>query len=164
MGNDNKYSDDDLMQSDPKLADFEKFAAAYTDATNIDLVAFNPEVVNILNMGIDQLARLTGDDMANHSFLLDAYAFHLQHLVDRDRVRLNYCEEIINYVVAKNYPDMYADNEIKRSRVIAESVFAQTVENVRLKMRARVDLIRFKITSVKNMAKTLQEAARRRGY
>lgn len=145
------------------IEDFSHYIEEYTDKNNINLVVFDDEVKDVLNFSHERLLSLNGEQLSAYAFKLNAYAFYMQHELNANQAKLNWCEDCVHFLMAKCYdPELIVKHEIRRQMVIVNNDFAYKVERVRSKLNVRVAMLQGVVQDVRSMAHNLIDMSRKR--
>ena len=154
------------LTASERLARFEKATEAYIDSKHLCPIGFNIEAVGILNLGLEELKKLSAEDCVTSAYVVFAYANYLQEEHNQNVVKLNYANDSLRQIVADEMGqfDKYTKHEIKQQHVINNNEFATKLDNIRKHAQARVDKMHDKIKDVRRMGESLLELAKRKAY
>ena len=147
-----------------KLDEFIQDLENYISSEGVINVQPNPDVEKIINLTGFELKSLTSEECCEKAFCLQGYCNFLQKIHNKSLARTKWCEEFINYAVAKqaNNFDKYTKWEVKVNSVIREDDFVQKVWRVKRVAEGRVTLLFDTVRDVRRQADTLLELSRRK--
>lgn len=161
MGDDNSELDMRVIEK------FAEYVEAFTKTTNIEVKKFDDEVGEIMNIDLGALKEKGADQLNLWAFRLTSFSFYLQSQLNDAISKRDWCNEVMNHLVASSYDrSLYANYEVRRKMcAIAENnTFGTKVEKIHTYMQARVTLLSDKVADVRRMADTLNQMAKRRDY
>lgn len=147
-----------------KLDDFIQNLESYISNEGVVDVKSNPDIEKTINLTGFELKSLTGEECCEKAFCLQGYCNFLQKIYNRHLVRTKWCEELINYAVAKQADnfDKYTKWEVKVNSVIREDDFVQKVWRVKRVAEGRASLLFDTVRDIRRQADTLLELSRRK--
>jgi hypothetical protein len=159
---------DDYSELDLRVIEkFSLYVDQFTEAVNIQDSPCPDDVSEILEATRDQLKEMPSDDLNTWSFRLIGYAMHLQKELNESTAKRDWCNEVMNHLVAYHYDhDLYVKYEVRRKMcAMAENDnFGTRVEKIHTYMNTRVTLLTDKIGDIRRQADTLNQLAKRKDF
>ena len=136
-----------------RLAKFEQAVDNYINSKSLNVIGFNLEAAEALNLTTEALSRLTSEECLHKSYVLHGYANYLQDEHNQNIVKLNFALDNIRRIVSVEIDQYgkYTKHDIK-------------LETIRKHAQARVDRLQEKIRDVRKMADVLTELSKRKAY
>lgn len=148
------------------MKDFDNFVKEFTMSASADVPQLDSTVEDLLDISYEDLLSMNSKECSARSFKLSGYAMYIQGVFNQTKARLNWCEDVLNHILSKEWAnyDPYMKYELKRHAVISGNEFAQKVEKLRSRLQARITILDGKLIDVRGMAEKLNELARRKSY
>lgn len=90
-------NDDTIDQSLEKL---ENVLSTYITNLGLDTKT-NPEFKTVLNMDLDYIRKLTGEECAEYATLMSIFSLHIQNEINRHNSKLSWAQHNLNMVYGK---------------------------------------------------------------
>ena len=152
------------------LAVMDKFAEyvdAYTEACNIETIKFDDDIAEIMTANRETLKEMSANDLNAWAVRLISFAFYVQSELNNATTKRDWCNEVMNHLVAKHYDhEAFMKYEVRRKMCALEvnNTLGTRVEKIHTYMQARVTLLTDKVGDVRKMADTLNQMAKRKDY
>ena len=106
---------------------------------------------------------LTQAELFDWSYELYSYSTYLQDELNMQKIALNWCNDKLDKMVAKNYDQFspYTKHDMRRKLIIVNDEFAATVDHYREIAESRVQSLDGKIYEIKRKADILMEKGKR---
>mgnify|MGYP003645534525 CR=1 FL=1 len=149
-----------------RLAKFEQAIDTYINSKSLNVVGFNLEAAEALNLTSEMLSTLTSEECLQRAYIIHAYANYLQDEHNQNLVKLNFAVDNIRRIVSveiDNY-GKYTKHDIKQQQIINENPFAEKLETIRKHAQARVDRLQEKVRDVRKIGEVMTELSKRKAY
>lgn len=148
------------------MKDFDRFVSEFTNNANADVPTLDEDIEDLIGIPYDDLLKLTSEQCLAKSIKMSGYAMYVQAQVNQNQARLNWCEDVLNHVISKEYfqYDSFIKHEVKRHAIINQNSFAEKVEKLRSRLKARVTVLDGKLGDIRHMAEVLSNLGKRKGY
>lgn len=149
-----------------RLAKFEQAVDNYINSKSLNVIGFNLEAAEALNLNTEALSNLTSEECLHKSYVLHGYANYLQDEHNQNIVKLSFALDNIRRIVSVEIDQYgkYTKHDIKQQQIINQNPFAEKLETIRKHAQARVDRLQEKIRDVRKMADVLTELSKRKAY
>ncbi len=124
---------------------------------------FNEEWATAADADSALLRSLTKDETFEFAYLLYAYASHVQDELNMQKIALDWCNDKLDKMVAKNYHqfDSYMKYETKRNMIVINDEYARMVDHYREIASSRVQSLEYKAKDLRRKADILLEKGKR---
>ena len=124
---------------------------------------FNEEWATAADADSALLRALTKDETFEFAYLLYAYASHVQDELNMQKIALDWCNDKLDKMVAKNYHqfDSYMKYETKRNMIVINDEYARVVDHYREIALSRVQSLENKAKDLRRKADILLEKGKR---
>lgn len=165
--------DSSSLESDPAVGtnlgpawdDFNRYVEAYTSLDRLPRMEYDPLIQDILIVPAEELIATDSETLDIWSYKLECYALYLHTFLAKDQLRMDWCEEIIHYVMTKDYDHTaMIKYELRRQMAIRENTFLHDVNLVRNRLAVRVSTLKSKINHITSLSDKLGRMAQRRKY
>jgi ElaB/YqjD/DUF883 family membrane-anchored ribosome-binding protein len=115
------------------------------------------------NADKETISMLTKDELFTWAYELYSYSTHLQDELNMQKIALNWCNDKLDKMVAKNYHqfDTYMKYETKKNLIVINDEYARMVDHYREIAESRVQSLDGKIYELKRKADILMEKGKR---
>ena len=115
------------------------------------------------NADQEHLQTLTKDETFEFAYLLYGYASHIQDELNMQQIALDWCNDKLDKMVAKNYHqlDSYMKYETKRNMIVINDEYARVVDHYREIALSRVNSLENKAKDLRRKADILLEKGKR---
>lgn len=157
---------DDLGEDIELMREFNNFCQEYSTHPLLDVV--EPDIcLQEIRNNIDSLIQEASDeDCLRYSYQIYNYCFWLQTELNQIQVKINWCEDSLNRILAQEYNnfDKFMRHEIRRQAICLDNSFAFKVEKLRSRLKARLTILENRLIDLRHMANVLQELGKRKGF
>ena len=124
---------------------------------------FNEEWATAADADSTLLRSLTKDETFEFAYLLYAYSSHVQDELNMQKIALDWCNDKLDKMVAKNYHqfDSYMKYETKRNMIVINDEYARMVDHYREIASSRVQSLEYKAKDLRRKADILLEKGKR---
>lgn len=124
---------------------------------------FNEEWITAADADSALLRSLTKDETFEFAYLLYGYASHVQDELNMQKIALDWCNDKLDKMVAKNYHqfDNYMKYETKRNMIAINDEYARIVDHYREIASSRVQSLEYKAKDLRRKADILLEKGKR---
>ena len=124
---------------------------------------FNEEWATAADADSALLRALTKDETFEFAYLLYAYSLHVQDELNMQKIALDWCNDKLDKMVAKNYHqfDSYMKYETKRNMIVINDEYARVVDHYREIALSRVQSLENKAKDLRRKADILLEKGKR---
>ena len=153
-----------LKTASEQLADLKAMVDDFLNASHARFnKKFHEDWERAANANRDTLSILTRDELFDHAYILYSYSTHLQDELNMQKIALNWCNDKLNKMVAKNHDQFskYTKYEERRPLIIVNDEYAATVDHYREIAESRVQSLEGKIYELKRKADILLEKGKR---
>ena len=153
-----------MKTASEQLADLK---AMVDDFLNVSNARFNKKFREdwhrCANAGKDTISTLTKDELFTWAYELYSFSTHLQDELNMQKIALEWCNDKLDKMVAKNYHqfDTYMKYETKRNLIVINDEYARMVDHYREIAESRVQSLDGKIYELKRKADILMEKGKR---
>ena len=115
------------------------------------------------NASQEKLSALNKDETFDYAYLLYGYAAHIQDELNMQKIALDWCNDKLDKMVAKNYHqfDSYMKYETKRNMIVINDEYARVVDHYREVALSRVQSLEYKARDLRRKADILLEKGKR---
>lgn len=145
----------------PNLNELEAVLDSYCQSNGIKYTEHNSEIDNYLGMSRYELAKLSNEECGEISYILNAFAFHLQKEINKEQSRVNWAQAKIDLKVgdlAQQYKG-YSYEERKRQAINNDDILRK-LEEIRRYAQTRLDRLSYLPGQVNKMANSLEQLQR----
>lgn len=155
--------------TDPDLEimrEFDSYVKEFTYSANAGVTELDCSLEELFDISESELLKLNSEECIAKSFKISGYAMYIRSQLNENLARLNWCEDSLNRIIAKQYNDFdpYMKYEVRRQAIIDGDSFAYKVEKLRSRLKARVVILEDKLKDIRDMAETIKELGRRKGF
>tara|TARA_B100000085_G_scaffold246355_1_gene240065 strand:+ start:2162 stop:2647 length:486 start_codon:yes stop_codon:yes gene_type:complete len=153
-----------LKTASEQLADLKAMIDDFLNASHARFnKKFDEEWQTAANADVQTLKSLTKDELFDWSYILYSYSTHLQDELNMQKIALEWCNDKLDKMVAKNYDQFspYTKHEMRRQLIVMNDEFAATVDHYREIAESRVKSLDGKIYELKRKADILMEKGKR---
>ena len=153
-----------LKTANEQLADLRAMVDDFLKASHARFnKKFNEDWERAANANRDTLKILTRDEMFDYAYVLYSYSTHLQDELNMQKIALDWCNDKLDKMIAKNYNqfDNYMKYETKRNMIVVNDEFARVVDHYREIAMSRVQSLEGKVYELKRKADILLEKGKR---
>ncbi len=124
---------------------------------------FNEDWERAANASRDTLSILTRDEMFDYAYILYSYSTHLQDELNMQKIALNWCNDKLDKMVAKNMNEFspYTKHDMRRQLIVMNDEFARAVDHYREIAETRIQAMEGKVYELKRKADILLEKGKR---
>ena len=124
---------------------------------------FNDEWTTVADADMQTIKSLTQEECFTWSYTLYSYSTHLQDELNMQKIALNWCNDKLDKMVAKNYDQFnpYTKHEMRRQLLVMNDEFARAVDHYREIAETRIQSLDGKIYELKRKADILMEKGKR---
>lgn len=148
------------------MAEFNAYVNEFINSSKLDIVNYDDQVNEILTATAQQIQDLTSEECLSYSYKLSSFCLFVRKELSLNLVRLNWCEDSLNRILAQEYNnfDPYMKYELRRQAICIDNQFAFRIEKLRSRLKARAILMEDRVRDIRDMANTLLELGKRKGY
>lgn len=148
------------------MKEFDEYVKEFTLSASAQVPPLDSTVEDLLGLGYDDLLSLTSQQCLAHAFKISGYALYIRSQLNENQARLNWCEDYLNRILAKEWDqyDPYMKYDLKRQAIISQNEFSTKLEKLRSRLKARVTILEDKLKDIRDMAQTLNELGRKKSY
>lgn len=150
----------------PMMEDFNKYVDDTITALKIQLDTPDISLNELVGSSLGELESFSSDECLTRSIKVNGYSMFLRGQINECQAKLNWCEDALNKVFSDEWAnyDPFLKAEIKKQSIIKDNSFASSVEKLRVLLKAKITLLDDKIKDLRDIAQTLHELGRKRGY
>ena len=159
-----KHGEIKLKTANEQLAELKDMVDDFLKASNARFnKKFNENWHRCANAGKDTLSILTKNELFDWAYELYSYSTHLQDELNMQKIALEWCNDKLDKMVAKNYHqfDTYMKYETKRNLIVINDEYARMVDHYREIAHSRVQSLEGKVYELKRKADILMEKGKR---
>jgi hypothetical protein len=158
-----KIGDDKLSTAKENLEQHIKDIDDYINGHNTKFSSFREEFLLVADMSIENLKKLTKDELFDSAYMLYSYASYIQDDINRNKIALDWCNDQLEKLVVKHNDtfDKYTKHESKKQIIVQENSYAAKVDQMRLVAEARLQSLDGKVYEIKRKADILLEKGKR---
>lgn len=153
-----------LKTANEQLADLKTMIEDFLSASNARFnKKFRDDWHRCANADRQTINSLTQAELFDWSYELYSYSTYLQDELNMQKIALNWCNDKLDKMVAKNYDQFspYTKHEMRRQLIVVNDEFAATVDHYREIAESRVHSLDGKIYELKRKADILMEKGKR---
>lgn len=153
-----------LKTANEQLADLRAMIDDFLNASHTRFhKKFNEEWATAADADSGLLSSLNKDETFEFAYLLYAYASHVQDELNMQKIALDWCNDKLDKMVAKNYNqfDSYMKYETKRNMIVINDEYARVVDHYREIALSRVQSLEYKAKDLRRKADILLEKGKR---
>lgn len=146
---------------------FSGYLEEYIDKCHVEFGEVPDNIRQILSADPTTLRNSPASELDAWAFSLSCYAFALQKELNETKAKRDWCNHVMDHLVAKHYdPSLYVKYEVRRKMAALEvnDEFGTKVEKMYVHLDARVTILSDKVVDVRRMADTLGRMAKRKDY
>ena len=135
----------------------------FTNETNTKFATFREEFLLAADMSMEQVKKLTQEELFDYAYALYGYASYIQDQINRQKVVFNLCNDQILKMVAK-YNDKfspYTKHEMRMQMIVVDNEFAASIDNYKQVAEARMQELEGKVYELKRKGDILMEKGKR---
>lgn len=158
-----KIGENKLSTAKENLEQHIKDIDDYIHGHNTKFSSFREEFLLVADMPIENLKKLTKDELFDNAYILYSYASYIQDDINRNKIALDWCNDQLEKMVVKNNEtfDKYTKHESKKQIIAQENSYAAKVDQMRLVAEARLQALDGKVYEIKRKADILLEKGKR---
>lgn len=152
-----------MKTASEQLADLKAMVDEFLGNNNTRFANFKEEFLLAADLSQEQISALTKDELFENAYILYSYASYIQDEMNMQKIALNWCNDKLNKMVAKNHDQFskYTKYEERRPLIIVNDEYAATVDHYREIAESRVQSLEGKVYEVKRKADILLEKGKR---
>ena len=153
-----------LKTASEQLADLKAMVDDFLDASHARFnKKFRDDWHRCANADRQTINSLTQAELFDWSYELYSYSTYLQDELNMQKIALNWCNDKLDKMVAKNIDNFspYTKHEMRRQLIVVNDEFAATVDHYREIAESRVHSLDGKIYELKRKADILLEKGKR---
>ena len=135
----------------------------YINSSNTKFSSFREEYLLVSDLSMDQLKKLTQQELFDAAYLMYGYATYIQDEINKNKVALSWCNDQMEKLIVRNQNDFgqYTKHESKKHILAQSNSYAASLENMREVAEARLHLLDGKVYELKRKADILLEKGKR---
>jgi hypothetical protein len=148
------------------MEEFDKYVREFTESASLDVPKFDDSLDDLLGLSYEDIGRLTSQDCLARAYKISGYAMYIRAIMNDNRARLNWCEDVLSWLLSKQWNDYdgMIKYDIKRQMIINSNSFAEKIEKLRSRLQARITLLDDKLYDIRKMADIMNEIGRKKSY
>ncbi len=153
-----------LKTASEQLADLKAMVDDFLNASHARFnKKFRDDWHRCANADRETISSLTQAELFDWSYQLYSYSTHLQDELNMQKIALDWCNDKLDKMVAKNINEFspYTKHDMRRQLIVMNDEFARTVDHYREVAHSRVQSLEGKIYELKRKADILMEKAKR---
>ena len=153
-----------LKTANEQLADLRAMVDDFLKASHARFhKKFNEEWTTAADADSSVLMALTKDETFDFAYSLYGYASHIQDELNMQQIALDWCNDKLDKMIAKNYHqfDNYMKYETKRNMIVINDEYARIVDHYREIALSRVQSLESKAKDLRRKADILLEKGKR---
>ena len=153
-----------LKTASEQLADLKAMVDDFLNASNARFnKKFREDWHRCANAGKDTIGTLTKDELFTWAYELYSFSTHLQDELNMQKIALNWCNDKLDKMIAKNYDQFspYTKHDMRRQLIVMNDEFARAVDHYREIAETRIQSMEGKIYELKRKADILMEKGKR---
>tara|TARA_B100001564_G_scaffold123412_1_gene102993 strand:+ start:195 stop:659 length:465 start_codon:yes stop_codon:yes gene_type:complete len=153
-----------LKTANEQLAELRVMVDDFLNASNARFnKKFNEDWHKAANASRDTLSILTREETFDYAYILYSYSTHLQDELNMQKIALNWCNDKLDKMVAKNMNEFspYTKHDMRRQLIVMNDEFARTVDHYREIAETRIQAMEGKVYELKRKADILLEKGKR---
>jgi hypothetical protein len=144
-------SGDKELKASEKLAEHIASINDYINSSNTKFASFREEYLLVSDLSMDQLKKLTQQELFDAAYLMYGYATYIQDEINKNKVALSWCHDQMEKLIVKS----------KKHILAQQNSYAASLENMREVAEARLNLLDGKVYELKRKADILLEKGKR---
>lgn len=146
--------------------EFNNYIDSYSKSLGIPDLSLDPFVEEAFIMSHEDFLLLTSEEAASYAFKLTQYILFLRKDLDKNRVRSEWCSDVINRILAKTYSSYseYMKYEVRKQSIMLDNSYALKVHELKMKIDASITIVQNKIEDVQRLSDIFRDASRRKGF
>lgn len=156
-------SGDKELKASDRLAEHIESINNYINSSNTKFSSFREEYLLVSDLSMDQLKKLTQQELFDAAYLMYGYATYIQDEINKNKVALSWCNDQMEKLIVKYQNDFpqYTKHESKKHILAHNNSYAASLENMREIAEARLNLLDGKVYELKRKADILLEKGKR---
>jgi len=156
-------SGDKELKASDRLAEHLESINNYINSTNTKFSSFREEYLLVSDLSMDQLRKLTQQELFDAAYLMYGYATYIQDEINKNKVALSWCHDQMEKLIVKHTQEFnqYTKHESKKHILAQSNSYAAALENMREVAEARLNLLDGKVYELKRKADILLEKGKR---
>jgi hypothetical protein len=156
-------SGDKELKASEKLAEHIASINDYINSSNTKFASFREEYLLVSDLSMDQLKKLTQQELFDAAYLMYGYATYIQDEINKNKVALSWCHDQMEKLIVKYSHEFnqYTKHESKKHILAQQNSYAASLENMREVAEARLNLLDGKVYELKRKADILLEKGKR---
>lgn len=136
---------------------------SYINETNTKFSNFKEDFLLFADMDIEKLKSMNQAEVFDAAYMLYGYAAYIQDEINKNKIALNWCNDQIEKMVAKNNESFsqYTKYEAKKQIIVTENSYAAKIDQMRLIAESRLQALDGKTYELKRKADILLEKGKR---
>ena len=146
------------------MADLKAMVDDFLNASNARFnKKFREDWHRCANAGKDTIDTLTKDELFTWAYELYSFSTHLQDELNMQKIALNWCNDKLDKMIAKNYDQFspYTKHDMRRQLIVMNDEFARAVDHYREIAETRIQAMEGKVYELKRKADILMEKGKR---
>ena len=159
-----KHGETKLKTASEQLADLKAMVEDFLSASNARFnKKFRDDWHRCANAGKDTIDTLTKDELFTWAYELYSFSTHLQDELNMQKIALNWCNDKLDKMIAKNYDQFspYTKHDMRRQLIVMNDEFARAVDHYREIAETRIQAMEGKVYELKRKADILMEKGKR---
>ena len=159
-----KHGETKLKTANEQLAELRVMVDDFLDASHARFnKKFREDWHRCANAGKDTIGNLTKDELFTWAYELYSFSTHLQDELNMQKIALNWCNDKLDKMIAKNYDQFspYTKHDMRRQLIVMNDEFARAVYHYREIAETRIQSMEGKIYELKRKADILMEKGKR---
>lgn len=158
-----KIGDSKLSTAKENLEQHIKDIDDYINSHNTKFSSFREEFLLVADLSLDNIKKLTKDELFDNAYILYSYASYIQDDINRNKIALDWCNDQIEKLIVQHNDsfDKYTKHESKKQIIAMENSYAAKVDQMRLIAESRLQALDGKVYEIKRKADILLEKGKR---
>lgn len=156
-------SGDKELKASDKIAEHLTNITDYINSSNTKFSSFREEYLIAADLSLEQLKKLTQQDLFDTAYLLYGYATYIQDEINKNKIALSWCNDQMEKMIAihSNEFGQYTKHESKKHILAKNNSYAASIEHMREVAEARLQALDGKVFELKRKADILLEKGKR---
>lgn len=156
-------SGDKELKASDKLAEHITLINDYINASNTKFSSFREEYLLVADLSIEQLKKLTQQELFDYAYLLYSYATYVQEEINKNKIALHWCNDQLEKLIVKHSNEFgqYTKHESKKYILAQSNSYASSLEHMREVAESRLQALDGKVFEIKRKADILLEKGKR---
>ena len=152
-----------LKTANEQLAELRTMVDEFLANNNTKFANFKEEFLLAADFSQEQIRALTKDELFENSYILYSYASYIQDEMNMQKIALNWCNDKLDKMVAKNINEFnpYTKHDMRRQLIVMNDEFAKAVDYYREIAETRIQSLEGKVYEIKRKADILMEKGKR---